>query len=440
MHNIRYHASHPAQKHFATAVRANVNAYFKERGISPKGDARMAIKAVVMLSLYLLPFILLFVLPFSGWMALTVALVMGIGLAGIGMSVMHDAVHGSASKHAWVNQLMGASMYLLGGNVFTWKVQHNLKHHTHTNVNEADQDIASRGPLRFSEHAPLKPVHRFQFILAFFFYGLMTSSKVINDFFMLARLNRDGVSRQLGEHPTRLMVQAVVIKSLYFAVFVGLPILFTPLLWWQVILGWLLMHFVAGLILGTVFQLAHVVEGAEQPLPDDQGIIHEDWAVHEVRTTANFARNNRLLFWYVGGLNYQIEHHLFPHVCHVHYRDIAPIVEQTALEYGLVYNMKPTFRGGAGLSHPPSARAGQAEVGAGACTCCNEGAWAPGCRGIDLLLCITVHLLICEYDSHGGTETRRRCIALLPIHFQTSVPQCLRVSNTYVPGPHPPKP
>lgn len=90
--------------------------------------------------------------------------------------------------------------------------------------------------------------------------------------------------------------------------------------------------------------VAHVVEGADQPLPDDRGVIHTDWAVHEVLTTANFARNNRLLNWYIGGLNFQIEHHLFPHICHIHYRHIAPIVERTAKEYGLKYNEKPTFR------------------------------------------------------------------------------------------------
>lgn len=142
----------------------------------------------------------------------------------------------------------------------------------------------------------------------------------------------------------------IVIKLVYFSVFVGLPLLLTPLTWWQVLLGWGVMHFIAGVILGTVFQLAHLVEGAEQPLPDENGIIGNDWAVHEVRTTANFAPNNWLLNWYVGGLNFQIEHHLFPHICHVHYPKIAPIVERTAIEHGLVYNLKPTL-GSALASH-----------------------------------------------------------------------------------------
>ncbi|HXP51255.1 MAG TPA: fatty acid desaturase, partial [Bacteroidia bacterium] len=114
--------------------------------------------------------------------------------------------------------------------------------------------------------------------------------------------------------------------------------------WWQVLLGFFIMHWVAGCILSTVFQMAHVVEGAEQPMPDKTGIIHQDWAIHELHTTSDFARGNKFLNWYVGGLNFQIEHHLFPQISHVHYKNIAPIVEQTAKEFGLNYNLKPTFR------------------------------------------------------------------------------------------------
>lgn len=344
MQPLRYLPSEDWQKQFANAVRRNVNDYFKERGLSTKGDQRLVYKTIAMLALYLVPFVLLLTLPITGWWAIPFWAVIGVGMAGIGMSVMHDAVHGSASSHAWINKLMGSTMYLLGSNVFTWKVQHNVNHHTHTNVNEIDQDIDSRGLLRFSEHARVKWVHRFQHIHAFFFYGLLTITKLVNDFFMLAKFNRDGTTRKMGESPRGMMVKVAVFKALYLAVFIGLPILLTGLAWWEVLLGFFVMHFVAGVILGSVFQLAHVVEGAEQPLPDEHGVIPTDWVVHEVMTTANFARNNRLLNWYIGGLNFQIEHHLFPHICHLHYRDIAPIVERTALEYGVRYNMKPTLR------------------------------------------------------------------------------------------------
>jgi linoleoyl-CoA desaturase len=344
MKQVRYLPPEPDQRQFAAAVRNNVNAYFKERGLSTKGDRRLVHKTIAMLTLYLAPFVLLLTLPITGWWAMPLWMLMGVGMAGIGMSVMHDAVHGSASSHAWINKLLGGSMYLLGSNVFTWKVQHNQNHHTHTNVDAVDQDIDPPPLLRFSEHAPLRGIHRFQYIHAFFFYGLLSITKVVNDFVMLARYNRDGTTRRMGESPVGMMVRISVAKAVYLAVMIGLPMLLTALPWWQVLLGFFVMHFVCGLILGVVFQLAHVVEGAHQPLPDEQGVIHTDWVVHELLTTANFAPRNALLSWYTGGLNHQIEHHLFPHICHVHYRAIAPIVERTAAAYGIPYNKKPTFR------------------------------------------------------------------------------------------------
>ena len=95
--------------------------------------------------------------------------------------------------------------------------------------------------------------------------------------------------------------------------------------------------------MAIVFQLAHVVEDVQQPLPTSEGNIENEWAIHQLQTTANFARNNRFINWFVGGLNFQVEHHLFPNICHIHYRKISYIVERTAREYGLPYHLKPSF-------------------------------------------------------------------------------------------------
>jgi linoleoyl-CoA desaturase len=114
--------------------------------------------------------------------------------------------------------------------------------------------------------------------------------------------------------------------------------------WWQFAIGWLTMHLVAGGILGIVFQLAHVVEDTTHPEPDQAGRMSAAWMVHEMETTSNFGRYNRLLNWYVGGLNFQIEHHLFPKVCSIHYPAISEIVKATAAEHGIVYNEHATLR------------------------------------------------------------------------------------------------
>jgi len=343
MKTIKFVCHDDKQKQFAAAVRKNVHNYFREKGISTKGNAAMVGQTVVMLSLYIIPFVLIFTVPMNAWVALLMAFIIGAGMAGIGMCVMHDAVHNSYSAKEWVNKLLGATMYLLGSNVFNWKIQHNYLHHAYTNIEGYDQDIASRGPIRLSQFAPVKNIHRYQYIHAFFFYGLMTISKLVKDFTQLIEYNKAGITRQYQVNPTAEYIKMVSVKVIYLFVFIGLPILFTPFSWWQVLLGFFMMHWTAGCILSTVFQMAHVVEGTEQLLPDPEGNINRDWAFHELRTTSDFARNNLFLNYYIGGLNFQIEHHLFPNICHIHYRKIAPIVEKTAREFGFVYNLKPSF-------------------------------------------------------------------------------------------------
>lgn len=344
MQTIKFVSPDAKQKQFALAVRKNVNDYFRKNGISIKGNSQLAIQTIVMLSIYIIPFMLIFIIHMNAWVALLMAILSGIGMAGVGMCVMHDAIHGSYSQKEWINKMLGGTMYLLGSNVFNWKIQHNYLHHSYTNIEGFDHDIDSKGPIRLSQYAPLKKIHRYQYIHAFFFYGLMTISKLINDFIQLIDFNKAGITAKYHVNPVSEYIKMVVVKIVYLFVFIGLPIMITAFAWWQVLLGFFIMHWVAGCILSTVFQMAHVVEGAEQLLPDAEGIIHEEWAVHELRSTSDFAPNNHLLNYYIGGLNFQIEHHLFPNICHIHYSRIAPIVESTAKEFGFAYNLKPTFR------------------------------------------------------------------------------------------------
>ncbi|MBA3665677.1 MAG: fatty acid desaturase, partial [Bacteroidetes bacterium] len=159
---------------FTAAVRKNVNDYFKANNISTKGNWKMILKSIVMLGLYIVPFILIMVSSMPAWIILPLSVIMGTGMAGIGMSVMHDAVHGSYSRISWINKLMGHTMYLIGGNTFNWKVQHNIMHHTFTNIEGHDEDIEPKAVFRLSKHSPLKKIHRFQHLYAFFFYCLMT--------------------------------------------------------------------------------------------------------------------------------------------------------------------------------------------------------------------------------------------------------------------------
>jgi len=258
------------------------------------------------------------------------------------MSVMHDGAHGAYSAKQWANKLAGSTMFLLGSNTFNWKIQHNIKHHTFTNVYKYDEDISTKAVIRLCEHSPLKKYHRYQHIYAFPLYGLMTFARLFGDLGILLRLNKEGTTMGQNVHPGLELFKLIITKVLYLGIIIGLPLIFTDFSIWQILIGFATLHVVAGMIMSTVFQMAHVVEGTAQPLPNGNNIIHHNWFVHELSTTSDFGRKNGLFSWYIGGLDFQIEHHLFQNISHVHYPAIAPIVERTAMEFGFNYNLKPT--------------------------------------------------------------------------------------------------
>lgn len=333
------------QNEFFATVTQRVNQYFKSNNIERTANVHMVVKTIFMFSLYFIPYILITTQAVSGLgnIALMVV-IMGFGVSGIGLSIMHDANHGSYSKKAWVNNLLGFSLNLVGGNAFNWKVQHNVLHHTYTNVHEVDEDISPRGVLRMAPTEVWKPMHQFQHLYAWFLYSLLTIVWIgYKDFGRLTRYGRDGL---VTKQKTTLAAEwAVLIATkIYYIGFLSLPALLVPeITWWMPILGFLIMHGIAGFILAMIFQPAHVIDGTEYPLPDEDGNLENNWAIHQLHTTTNFGRKHRAFSWFVGGLNYQVEHHLFPNICHVHYRAIAPIVEQTAKEFGLPYKSKETF-------------------------------------------------------------------------------------------------
>jgi linoleoyl-CoA desaturase len=334
-----------SQRDFSATLNKRVNEYFKNHKLSRHANVEMVVKTFCMFAAYFGPYILVVTGVLTGTLALLAALlVMSLGLAGIGLSVMHDANHGAYAKMNWVNTVIGYSLNLIGANAFNWKMQHNVLHHTFTNVHEEDEDISPRGALRLSPHSAWKKMHKYQFIYAWFLYGLMTIVWLFfKDFVRIVRYKNNGLAKKHNANITKEWFILIGTKILYIGYILVIPILFTSLVWWQVVVGILLMHYIAGFILAIIFQPAHVIEGTEFPLPDDNNSLQNNWAVHQLLTTTNFGNNSRWFSWYVGGLNFQIEHHLFPNVCHVHYRKISGIVRDTAREFGLPYKSTRTF-------------------------------------------------------------------------------------------------
>lgn len=328
---------------FFPTLRQRVDHYFSANQICKSGGKKIIYKAFFMLALYLIPYALILSGSFSNIGMAVLAVIMGIGVAGVGMSVMHDAIHGSLATSNILNRFFGASIYLLGGNAYNWEVQHNRLHHTYTNIHEVDEDITGKFLLRLSFHEKQKYIHRFQHIYAFFLYSLMTISFLWKDFKEISLFNKMAKSGMTKPFPKKELVRLIFTKLAY-VVFIGVvPLYFTTLTFGEWLAGFFIMHCTAGMILSTVFQMAHVVEGVNQPEPDQSGSIENAWAVHQLQTTSNFAGKNRILSWYIGGLDYQIEHHLFPSISHIHYHALSPIVRQTAMEFGLDYNAKSDF-------------------------------------------------------------------------------------------------
>lgn len=339
---ITFAATH---RDFSSTLNKRVNEYFKQARISKHGNAEMVIKTICMFSAYFLPYVLIVTGVLTGtWAMLTALLIMSLGLAGIGLSVMHDANHGAYAGKNWINTIVGYSLNLIGANAFNWKMQHNVLHHTFTNVHEEDEDISPRGALRMTPHSEWKKMHKYQFIYAWFLYGLMTIVWLFfKDFVRIVRYHKSGLAKKQHANITREWIILIVSKLVYIGYIFVIPLLFTSLVWWQVLLGIFIMHYIAGFILAIIFQPAHVIEGTEFPLPNQDNNMENNWAVHQLLTTTNFGNSSRWFSWYVGGLNFQIEHHLFPNVCHVHYRKIAGIVQETASEFGLPYKSTRTF-------------------------------------------------------------------------------------------------
>jgi linoleoyl-CoA desaturase len=332
---------------FTSTLNKRVNEHFKSGGISRHANTEMVVKTIFMFMLYFVPYgLILGGLITTPVMLLLMVIVMSIGLGGIGLSVMHDANHGAYSKKAWINTAIGYSLNLVGANAFNWKMQHNVLHHTYTNVHEEDEDISPRGVLRMTPHSDWKAFHRYQHWYAWLLYGLMTIVwMVAKDFSRLIKYQNNGLVKKHKANITREWIILIATKAVYVAYIFVIPLIFTALPWWQILTGVMIMHYIAGFLLAIIFQPAHVIDGTEFPLPDDNNALENNWAIHQLITTTNFGNNSRWFSWYVGGLNFQIEHHLFPSVCHVHYRKISSIVKQTAREFNLPYKSARTFLG-----------------------------------------------------------------------------------------------
>lgn len=326
---------------FRRALNDRVDEHFESSGKTRRDQPAMVLKTAVILSWFVASYSVLVFAPVSIWVRVLAAISLGFAASGVGFSIMHDAGHGAYSKNKTINKVVFLTLDMLGGSSFMWNVKHNILHHTYANVEGHDDDIDMGLLGRLAPEQKRLFFHRFQHIYIWLLYGLLVLKWHFYDDFAMLVKGRIG-NRKLPPMKRADWAVFVLGKLFFLGYAFAIPmLLFDPL---GVIAFYLLASFVQGVTMGTIFQLAHCVEEAEFPNPNHDMKMDHDWATHQVITTVDFAPDNPVLNWYVGGLNFQIEHHLFPRICHVHYPDIAPIVRETCREYGLPYRVQPTLR------------------------------------------------------------------------------------------------
>jgi linoleoyl-CoA desaturase len=323
-------------------LKARAAQYFADSRQSPRDPPAMYLKTAVILTWFVGSYVFLVFAAAGPWTALLGGVSLALAMAGIGFSVQHDANHGGYSEHRARNRWLGMTLDLLGGSSYVWSWKHNIFHHSHTNVVGLDVDIDMGVLARLAPSQRHRSLHRFQYLYIWILYGfLVVKWHVFDDFkdVITGSIGRQRMPRPTGGDLIRLIAG----KLLFFGWAVAVPAMVRPL--WQVALGYAVSIFLLGLTLAVIFQLAHCVGDADFPeLPEgSEAQFQSDWAVHQIQTTVDFAPENRLVTWYLGGLNFQVVHHLFPTVCHVHYPALSRIVDETCRAHGIRYRVQRTL-------------------------------------------------------------------------------------------------
>lgn len=339
MAQIKFSNNNPV---FFNTLRKRVNAYFTENQIKQTGNNKLFFKTIILFATLFTSYVwLVFFTPAQAFFSIGICVIMGLTMAAIGFNVFHDGAHGSYSENKFLNNVMSCSLNLLGGSSFIWKHKHNINHHSYTNIEGMDDDIDIEPLLRTNASQQKKWFHKFQHIYSFALYCLTYVFWVYyNDFkkYFSGKVSKFSPLKKMSvtEH-----IMFWVTKLVYTYIFILLPA--QRLGWGNLLTGYAVVTLVCGVVIAYVFQLAHIHDDADFVAPDDVVYtVENEWAIHQINTTINFDTKSKVIGWFCGGLNFQVEHHLFPKISHIHYPEINKIVKQTCEEFNIAYKEFPT--------------------------------------------------------------------------------------------------
>jgi linoleoyl-CoA desaturase len=327
---------------FKNLLDERIAEYFTKAGLDQRGNWKLYSKTIILFVSLITIYALCFIIQPVSWIHVLLALAVGFNIAAIGFNVMHDAAHGSYSHNSKLNDFIAfIGGDVMGASTYMWKIKHNIIHHTYTNIEGLDDDIASYPLFRLSPEQKRKPWHKFQYIYGTFFYLFTTATWILfDDYLRVATKKIHNTALRPMEFKDHFYLWLGKILNLTFFLIIPM-VAFGP---GYGIAGFFLLHASMGMSLAVVFQMAHIVEDVNFPAPDPETMkIENEWMIHQVATTANFAMKSKPVSWFVGGLNYQIEHHLYPKISHIHYPEISKIVQKTCQDLQIQYKAFPTF-------------------------------------------------------------------------------------------------
>jgi len=333
----------PRKEEFIKELRARVNAYFTDNNISQYANTEMYLKTVFAVVVWVSTWLWIMSDTLaSPWALYGVYLLLGFVHIFIAFNIMHDATHDAYSSKKWVNKLLGYSMDFVGGNQYLFRRMHGA-HHGYVNIRGIDVTLETHGLFRFTPDEPWLPRHKYQHFYTFILYALaMLQWVTMKDFKWFFGEAHIGNQKNI-KHPPKEFVALFIGKTVFYGLTLILPMIFVSHAWYTILGAWVFMHILPGLTFALIFQVTHVYEGTTYPLPDEEGNIDNNYALHVLETTADFSRHNRLGSWLMGGINIHVIHHILPQVCHVHYPALTKILKQVCDEFGIEYQENPNI-------------------------------------------------------------------------------------------------
>ncbi len=324
---------------FPKVLRRRLDHFFADQNISPKADRAMWVKISAGMTVLLGSWIALYALRPDSWRFVALYVLSGLAQTFLLLNIAHDSNHNAISSVSSVNKTLNYVFDVCGISSYMWRILHHRGHHSCINLHGEDDALTGRGIFRFTPHEPRAGYHRFQHIYALFFYAMFSLDYVfVRDFECFFFPSHGYLKRT--RHPAREYGILFTGKAFYLAYMLILPVVIlgkSPLL---VGGAFVLVHLIIGLTVSLVFQTTHTIDSTY--FPSDRSEF-DNGVYHIFATTADYATENSVVGWLVGGLNHHIVHHLCPFVCHTHYAQLTRIVRETAEEFGVPYRQHPTM-------------------------------------------------------------------------------------------------